>query len=247
MALRYLESGCRVGCRIFMPRCAPGPWRPRPVVLPHTPVVDATARAEAEHSDRTGECSQYARAMTAPLRKERVWVRPSAICLACQAGRLTSWARRTSMSGTSSDTISESRASCRDSATPARASSSSVSVEPDRAWGPRRARRPSTSEGTTRRRRAGGPVVVHLLCHSSPVGSIFLVARGISIVTEGRLRLTKRVRRYRLSRRSNGLQLGVSWTDTKWRYSLANRSMRRRRVVAGGGVDARRSLRIAGI
>lgn len=65
-----------------MRRCAAGPRRPRPVVPPHTPVVDATARAEAKHSDRTGECLQYARAMTGPLREERVWVRSSAICLA---------------------------------------------------------------------------------------------------------------------------------------------------------------------
>jgi len=71
--------------------------------------------------------------------------------------------------------------------------------------------------------------------------------RSANIATEGRLRLTKRVRRSRSSRRSNGLQLGVSWTGSKWRYSPANRSMWRWRAVAGGGVDAHRSVRIAGI
>jgi hypothetical protein len=58
VALRYLESGCRDGCSIFTPRCAAGPWRPRPVVPPHTSVVGATARAEAGHLDRTEQSSK---------------------------------------------------------------------------------------------------------------------------------------------------------------------------------------------
>jgi hypothetical protein len=68
--------------------------------------------------------------------------------------------------------------------------------------------------------------------------------RSASMATEGRLRLTKRVRRHRPSRRSSGLQRGLSW-DLRWRYSLANRSMWRR-AVADGGVDTRRSPHIVG-